>query len=120
MRAFVMVVIATVAGCGDDGGAPAAKPVSATPTAAATPGSVPGGGKGLLTEKHHVEERVNCPIPERPSDVKATCDAKAPSCPEHLYCLQLNQGTFCEPCPERESIRHSFKDRDFVAEQNRD
>jgi Tfp pilus assembly protein PilP len=38
----------------------------------------------------------------------------------HLYCLPIGTGNFCEPCPERETIRHAFKDRDFAVEQNRD
>jgi Tfp pilus assembly protein PilP len=63
-------------------------------------------------------------VPERP-DGKA-CDAKAPDCDDpqhpdvHLYCLPIGAGAFCEPCPERETIRHAFKDRDFAVEQNRD
>jgi hypothetical protein len=64
---------------------------------------------------------VTCPVPAQPSDAKdGKCDLKAPSCPEHQYCLQLAQGSYCEPCPERDGIRHAFKDRDFAVEQNRD
>ena len=41
-------------------------------------------------------------------------------CDPGLYCLPVGKGWNCEPCPERDSIRHEFKDRDFVADQVRD
>jgi Tfp pilus assembly protein PilP len=113
--------IVALAGCGDDPPPPQQRTVSATPTAAATSGAAGGGSKTMLPEKMHIEDRVNCPIPDQPSDPKdGKCDPKAPACGEHLYCLTLVQGSFCEPCPERDGIRHSFKERDFVANQNRD
>jgi Tfp pilus assembly protein PilP len=108
-----------VTGCGDDGAsAPNGTPAVSTRPAAA-------GATGVkapqLAEKLHVEDRVICPSPDRPSDPKdGRCDPKAPSCAEHLYCLTLAQGSFCEPCPERDRIRHAFKERDFAVEQNRD
>jgi len=110
-----------VAGCGDDGGAGQAQ-APARPTAAATPGAVAAAGSKVQLEvKPHIEERVNCSIPDQPSDPKGgKCDLKAPSCPENLYCLQLAQGSFCEPCPERDGIRHAFRDRDFDPDHNRD
>jgi len=75
----------------------------------------------LLEAKPHIEERVACPIPDQPSDPKGgKCDPKVPSCPDNLYCLQLAQGSFCEPCPERDGIRHAFRDRDFDPDHNRD
>jgi Tfp pilus assembly protein PilP len=105
-------------GCGDDG-ATAPPPNPATPRPG-TPGAT-GPKAPQLTEKVHIEDRVTCPIPERPSDPKdGKCDLKAPSCAEHLYCLALAQGSYCEPCPERDGIRHAFKERDFAVEQNRD
>lgn len=115
-------VVVGLTGCGDDDAPPPPqRPVSATPGPASQPGAVPGGNKNQLVEKLHIEERVSCPIPDKPTDPKGgKCDPKAPSCDEHLYCLQLPQGFFCEPCAERDSIRHTFKDRDFVAGQNRD
>jgi len=117
--ASLLVGAALVAGCGDDGGStPAVGPTAAVKPVGAAPA---GGAKNLLAEKVHVEDRVSCPIPERPSDPKdGKCDPKAPSCPEHLYCTTLAQGSYCEPCPERDGIRHAFKDRDFAVEQNRD
>ena len=47
-----------------------------------------------------------------------TCKPDAPACEPGLYCLPVTaSGYHCEPCPERDSIRHEFKDRDFVADQ---
>jgi hypothetical protein len=118
MRPWLAVAVA-LAGCGDDGGGgpqgvPAGRPPQATPAAAGLP-------KNPLAVKPHIEDRVGCPRPDQPSDPKGgKCDLKAPSCGEHLYCMQLAQGSFCEPCPEREGIRHAFRDRDFDPQHNRD
>jgi hypothetical protein len=108
-----------LAGCGDDGGAvQQGVPTGARPAPAAAAAGAP---KNQLAVKPHIEERVGCPRPDQPSDPKGgKCDLKAPSCGEHLYCLQLAQGSFCEPCPERDGIRHAFRDRDFDPEHNRD
>jgi hypothetical protein len=110
-----------LAACGDDGGAP---PPGSVPTGRtqATPGTAAAGPpKAQLAVKPHIEDRVACPRPDQPSDPKGgKCDPKAPSCGDHLYCLQLAQGSFCEPCPERDGIRHAFRDRDFDPEHNRD
>ncbi|HEX2690377.1 MAG TPA: hypothetical protein VHN14_27370 [Kofleriaceae bacterium] len=114
---------AASAGCDDDevDVAPAGRPARpATPATPATPGAG-GPNHKPLAEKLHIEDRISCPIPDSPSDPKdGGCDPKAPSCPEHLYCLRLVQGNFCEPCPERDGIRHVFEERDFAVEQNRD
>ena len=112
-----------LAGCpGDDGeSAPPPPPKPARPTANAVPAVAGQKAKAQLAEKLHIEDRVSCPVPDNPTDPRGgTCDPKAPSCAVHLYCLQLTQGYFCEPCPERDGIRHAFKDRDFAVEQNRD
>jgi hypothetical protein len=111
-----------LAACGDDGGAPAQGGVPAGGRAPGAPGTAAAGTpKGQLAVKPHIEDRVACPRPDQPSDPKGgKCDLKAPSCGEHLYCLQLAQGSFCEPCPERDGIRHAFRDRDFDPEHNRD
>ena len=73
-----------------------------------------------------------CPIPEKPTgplcEPLAMVGSGGPpagktlaDCDVGLYCLQVGSLQFsCEPCPERESIRHEFRDRDFVAEQARD
>jgi Tfp pilus assembly protein PilP len=114
------LAVAGLAACGDDGGAQQPPNAPATPRPGA-PGAT-GPKPPPLPERLHVEDRVTCPVPARPTDPKAKCDLKAPSCPEHLYCLQLAAGSFCEPCPERDGIRHPFKERDFAADQaqNRD
>ena len=125
-RALGVIVIALglgvlLAGCGDDDVEPTPPPKPAKPPVAASPGTTGPNGKPLLAEKLHVEDRVTCELPDKPTDAKAgACDPKAPSCAAHLYCLQLVQGYFCEPCPERDGIRHVFRDRDFATEQNRD
>lgn len=125
-RGILLIVAVTLGlgGCGDDGGEvpPPPPPKPAKPTASATPAVAGQNGKAqLLAEKLHIEDRVRCPVPDKPTDPKdGKCDPKAPSCAEHLYCLALAQGSFCEPCPERDLIRHAFKDRDFAVEQNRD
>ncbi|HSR97164.1 MAG TPA: hypothetical protein VLM79_08950 [Kofleriaceae bacterium] len=117
----LVVVLAAAPGCGDDDPPPAAAPVAPKPTAAASSGAAGAKNTTKLPEKLHIEERVACPVPDKPSDPKdGKCDPKAPSCAEHTYCLQLAQGFYCEACPERDGIRHTFKDRDFVVEQNRD
>jgi hypothetical protein len=116
--AIAVLALGASPGCGDDEGTATPPPQAARPPAAAN--TAPG-AKGQLAEKLHVEDRVGCPVPERPSDpVNGKCDPKAPSCGEHLYCLALAQGNFCEPCPERDGIRHAFKERDFAVEHNRD
>jgi hypothetical protein len=117
----VVALAVALAGCGDDGGTapqgvPAGRPPQATAGAAAA-----GLAKTQLAVKPHIEDRVVCPRPDQPSDPKGgKCDLKAPSCGEHLYCLELAQGSFCEPCPERDGIRHAFRERDFDPEHNRD
>lgn len=118
MLAVALVVVLT--GCGDDGGT-APQGVPAGRPAQATAGAAAGAPKNQLAVKPHIEDRVDCPRPDQPSDPKGgKCDLKAPSCGEHLYCLQLAQGSFCEPCPERDGIRHAFRERDFDPANNRD
>lgn len=120
--AIAVAVVAAAAGCGDDLAVPMQEqPVR--PTAAATPGAAARGrgARNQLVEKPHIEDRVRCPIPDQPTDPeRGACDPKAPSCGEHLYCLPLAQGSYCEPCPERDGIRHAFREHDFDPEQNRD
>jgi len=107
-----------LAGCDGDDTVVVQRP-PATPTPAGPAG--PNAKTQPLPDKLHIEDRVSCAVPDQPTDPRnGACDPKAPSCAEHLYCLQLTQGYFCEPCPERDGIRHVFKDRDFAPEQNRD
>jgi hypothetical protein len=106
-------------GCGDDVGPTTPPPDPARPRGPVSP---TGPKPPQLTEKVHIEDRVTCPIPGQPSDPQGgKCDLKAPSCAEHLYCLPLAQGSYCEPCAERDGIRHAFKERDFAVDHhNRD
>jgi hypothetical protein len=114
-----LVLALALAGCGDDDPPPR---TTVPAGAAATPAAAAGASSKIkLAVKPHIEDRVACMPPDQPSDPKGgKCDPKAPSCGEHLYCLQLAQGFFCEACPERDGIRHAFRDRDFDAELNRD
>ena len=120
--AIALGLLALAACGGDDSGNPPPKPANpGAPGAPAAPGAA--GAKNPLPERVKIEDVVRCDIPDKPTDPKdGKCDPKAPDCPEHTYCLQLAQGTFCEACPERDSIRHPFKERDFAVEgnQNRD
>jgi len=110
-----------LAGCGDDGGAAPQNVPTGPRNPQAAPGTAAAASKNQLAVKPHIEDRVACPRPDQPSDPKGgKCDLKAPSCGEHLYCLQLAQGSFCEPCPERDGIRHAFRERDFDPQHNRD
>lgn len=123
LRAFAIGALVLAACGGDDNPTPPPKPATPGQPGAPTAPGGPGGKSAPLPERTHVEDIVHCEIPDKPTDPKdGKCDPKAPDCPAHTYCLQLAQGTFCEACPERDSIRHPFKERDFVLEgnQNRD
>jgi hypothetical protein len=117
MRWQLVVVLALVGACGgDDPPPPPPKKAGAPGAAAAKPGAAK---TGKLQPRVHVEERVTCGEIEKATGPK--CDPATPSCEPGLYCLPVKAGgTFCESCPERDSIRHEFKDRDFVADQVRD
>ncbi|HEX5062275.1 MAG TPA: pilus assembly protein PilP [Kofleriaceae bacterium] len=117
MRLPPLLAIALLAAaCGED--APPAPPKKAGAPAPGRPGA-PGQKAKQLQARTHVEERVTCPEIEKATGPK--CDPAAASCEAGLYCVPVKTGgNFCEPCPERDSIRHDFKDRDFVADQVRD
>jgi hypothetical protein len=118
--AVVLAVSLALGGCGDDDAAPPQGTAARSAQGGAT-GAAGGPPKTQLAIKPHIEEHVACPRPDQPSDPKGgKCDPKAPSCGEHLYCLQLAQGSYCEPCPERDGIRHAFRERDFDSQHNRD
>lgn len=130
---FHAVVLMALAACGDDpqpNRAPTANaPAPAAPVAAAGSGSA----KPLPTMRQ-AEERVVCPAPRSGSKV---CDPAAikevslddddpaekkddKTCPDGEVCTNTTEGWLCGPCPERLTIRHEFKDRDFAGETNRD
>lgn len=75
-----------------------------------------------LTPRRHVEDLVACPTPEKSTGPE--CKPGEATCDAGLYCLLTGDkgagGYHCEPCQERESIRHEFKDRDFLPDQARD
>src|SRR5258706_11492176 len=107
--ALVSWAIVLLAACGDD--APPPPP----PPAAAPAAGAPGGPKDKLQPRTHAEERVSCPVPEKPSG--PVCHPETPTCDPGAYCLQQMDNSYhCEPCPERDSVRHEFKDRDFVSD----
>lgn len=117
--------------CGDDeGDAPPPRPGAAAPAAAAAKAKA---ATGQLVAREHIEEKVVCPVPDAPTGHAACTPPDAPGavagagsgkllpeCDPGSYCTQVANTWTCEPCAERESIRHEFKDRDFVEEQSRD
>ncbi len=119
MRWHYLIVLALVAGCGED--APPPPPAKAgAPARAAAKAKAKAKGKGKeLQPRVHVEERVTCPEVAKATGPK--CDPATAVCDVGLYCVPVTGGgNACEPCPERDSIRHEFMDRDFVADQVRD
>jgi len=103
-----------LAACGGDD-APPPPPPAAPPAPAAAKQDA----KDKLQPRSHVEDHVTCPTPDKPTG--PVCHAEAPSCDPGLYCLQQLDSSFhCEPCPERDSIRHDFKDRDFISDGTAD
>lgn len=121
MRKAALLACAVLAACGgDDQPPPPAKPPGQNGAAGQQKTNDPNAPK--LTPRLHVEDMVACPTPEKASGPE--CKPEASTCDPGLYCLLTGEagagGYHCEPCPERESIRHEFKDRDFVAEQARD
>jgi hypothetical protein len=131
MRAkLAFVLLAAMAACGgddDDGGAPRPAGGGAAPAAAPKVDS-----KNKLVPRVHVEDVVGCPVPEKPTgpacELLDTSGSGAPpassktvaECEPGRYCLLVGAGHNCEPCAERDRIRHDFMDRDFVADQSRD
>lgn len=114
-------------GCGGDdegGGQVANKPAQAAAQVK------PADAKNKLVPRMHAEDKILCPIADQPTGPAcepptAQTGAGASSkmladCEPGLYCIQTGTGYTCEPCPERDSIRHEFGDRDFVAEHARD
>ena len=124
MRKLALLACALLAACGgdDDGGGGGQTQANNAPAGNAPAPKPPAANGPKLTPRTHVEDLVACPTPETATGPE--CKPDQPTCDAGLYCLSVGEGgkggTHCEPCPERETIRHEFKDRDFVAEQSRD
>jgi hypothetical protein len=118
MRYLVLAVLLASA-CGDDAAPPPPPP--------ADQGAGGGGGgpaqkidpSKQLQPRRHAEDSVICPISDKQTGL--VCKPEAPTCEAGLYCLGTAAvGYHCTACPERDSIRHEFKDRDFASDQARD
>lgn len=118
MRWHSLLVLAfAVSACGGDDPPPPPPKKAGAPAAPGRGG--PADKKGKLQPRAHVEDRVTCGEIEKATGPK--CDPAVPACETGLYCLPVKGGgNYCESCPERDSIRHEFKDRDFVTDQVRD
>jgi len=120
-------IVVLLAACGDDAPA-AAPPKPGTGAAPAAGGAGAGSGGPKLIPQAHVEQVVRCPVKKQVDKAdkdEKSCDPKAAvsGCSEHRFCLDVGgTGFFCEKCPERETIRHVFSERDFIGDstQNRD
>ena len=100
--------------CGDDA------PPPNKPGAAAAAAAKKESEKGKLEPRRHVEDQVACAPPPPEKSTGPECKPESATCDPGLYCIGTSAGFHCEACPERDSIRHDFKDRDFVADQVRD
>ena len=135
---FLPIAIA-LAACGGDNPQPT-PPATGQPGQPAAPAGQPpapgaGSGSNALPVVPKVELFVSCPPPREDGKV---CEPNAvkpvvigaqdtppdpnldKTCPVDQYCLPTKKGWLCGGCPERDTIRHAFKDRDFTLENNRD
>lgn len=123
MQKAALLACVLLAACGgDDDGGNGQTQQNNSPAGNAQAKKPDDPNKPKLATHVHVEDTVACPTPE--ASTGPECNADAPTCEPGLYCLltgvEGKGGYHCEPCPERETIRHEFRDRDFVAEQSRD
>jgi Tfp pilus assembly protein PilP len=129
--AFVFASLVVAPACGDDAGdTPPPRPNAASPAAAAAAAAKAKGPTGKLVPREHIEDKINCPVPDAPTGHPACTPSDGaagagsgkmlPECDPGSYCTQVATAWSCEPCAERESIRHEFKDRDFAEDQARD
>jgi Tfp pilus assembly protein PilP len=124
MRTAALLACALLAACGgdDDDGTVTQANNSGPGQNQPKPAQQNNNNGPKLTPRMHVEDRVACPTPEKPTGPE--CKPESATCDPGLYCLLTGDkgagGYHCEPCQERDSIRHEFKDRDFLAEQARD
>lgn len=119
-----LVAAPLMSACGEDEAPPPPPPPppgAAPAPAPAAPGAPRGPAGPQLQPRMQIEQKIVCPEIDKATGPE--CAADAPMCGPSLYCLPVTGDggkTHCEPCPERDSIRHDFKDRDFVADQTRD
>jgi Tfp pilus assembly protein PilP len=120
MKKATLLAFALLAACGSEDQPAMTQP--AQPAAAPKRPQKANPNAAKLTPRMHVEDRVACPTPEKATGPE--CKPDGATCDPGLYCLLTGDkgagGYHCEPCEERESIRHEFKDRDFLADQARD
>ncbi len=127
--ALVLVAGLGLVACGDDAGDAGGAPHPSAPAAAAAAAKAAVGPK--LQPRQHVEDKIACPLPDAPTKHPACAPLDVapgapvpqqilPDCNAGTYCMNVQNTWSCEPCPERDSIRHDFRDRDFVEEQARD
>ncbi len=121
MNAWLLVALiaAPLAACGEDDAPPPPPPPAPGAPPPPAPGRPAGPAGPQLQPRVQIEQKIICPEIEKASGPACTVDA--PMCEPGLYCLPVTGGgTHCESCAERDTIRHDFKDRDFVADQVRD
>jgi Tfp pilus assembly protein PilP len=122
----LLVLLTFIAACGgDDDSAGQQRPNPQPQTTQAAAPKID--DKNKLKQRTHVEDKIACPSPEKatgpacePLNAGSGAGKMLPDCEPGLYCLPVGAAYNCEPCPERDTIRHEFKDRDFVSEQARD
>ncbi|MGE0867507.1 MAG: hypothetical protein AB7P03_03015 [Kofleriaceae bacterium] len=121
MRGWLALALVAITACGEDEAPPP------RPTQPAVPAGPVGGitapaqndpNKKVLAPQLRIEDQVSCLVPEKVAPGTKACDPKVPKCPDQTYCLPIGGANYCYPCPERSAIRHEFKDRDFVVDQN--
>ncbi|MFT3695481.1 MAG: hypothetical protein QM831_20265 [Kofleriaceae bacterium] len=128
-KALWLIALASLSACGgdDDDNGDTTRPAGAPAPAAG--GAAKKDPSKQLQPRQHIEDKVSCSVPDAPTGHPACTpvdqplkpgDKLLPDCDPGSYCMQVGNGFSCEPCPERESIRHEFKDRDFVEDQARD
>ena len=118
MRALAALLVIAACGGDDSSSTPATKPAGGAPAGGAAAKQQKKTDKNSLQPRKHVEDNVECPPPDKATG--AECKPDAPTCDSGTYCIPTVQGFHCEPCPERDAIRHEFRDRDFAADQARD
>ena len=119
MTRALLAAFVLFAACGDDTPPPPPRGGEGGPAPGAPAPGAPKVSGNKLQPRMHAEDKVLCPVPDKPTG--PDCKPDTPTCDVGLYCLQDAPNKFtCEPCPERDSIRHDFKDRDFVSDGTAD